>query len=334
VTRRILFWVHDPKAPSFRHRLAAHIPELERAGYSCAVEVFPKRRYGLRVLERIGQLRRADILVIAKLKLEAGERGFVRRRIERIVYDFDDAVYYSKPDRIGDSPDRSSRRIRKFERTCEMADLVLAGNSELARRAAPTARRVSVVPTGIDLAPYARAGRSEGSNRPLLVWIGMAGNLPYLDLLRRPLAMLRERFPSIALRVICDRAPAGFPVPIDFVRWTESGEAAALGDGGVGVMPLSDDDWTRGKGGFKLLQYMAASLACVASPVGVNREIIDDGVNGFLAGDESGWHSALSRLIEDSELRRRMGSAGRSRVAERFERSLISARLVELFGSL
>lgn len=136
------------------------------------------------------------------------------------------------------------------------------------------------------------------------------------------------------MRVISDRAPSGFPVPVERVRWTEAGEAAALANGAIGVMPLTDDDWTRGKGGFKLLQYMAAWLPSVASPVGINREIIDDGVTGFLAASDSEWHSALSRLLSDPGLRARVGSAGRKRVSERFEHSRISARLVELLREL
>lgn len=175
---RVLFWVHDPSAPSFRHRLAAHIPALERAGFSCDVDVFPRRRYGLRVLERARRLRGTDILVIAKLKLEAWERGFVRKRVRRIVYDFDDAVYFSKPDHLGDPPDRSRRRFRKFERTCAIADLVIAGNGVLAERAARTASRVRIVPTGIDLAPYPKEPVPPVMPATVLVWIGMGGIFP------------------------------------------------------------------------------------------------------------------------------------------------------------
>lgn len=330
--KRILFWVHDPQAPSFRHRLAAHIPELESARFSCEVSVFPKRRYGVRILERLSRLPDFDILVLAKLKLETGERSLVRRAARRIVYDFDDAVYYAKPDRPGDAPDDSARRIRKFRKMCAMADLVTAGNETLASFARPSSRKLEIVPTPVDLSRYVPRPGSRSGNR--LVWIGMPGNLPYLELLREPLAALRREFPGLTLRLICERSLSDFPIPIEFIRWSPETEAADLSESDVGVMPLNDDAWTRGKGGFKLLQYMAASLPCVASPVGVNREIVEEGKTGLLATTPSQWESALRVLLADGERRRRFGEAGRRRVEERYERSIVSRRLVELYRDL
>jgi glycosyltransferase involved in cell wall biosynthesis len=329
--KRVQFWVHDPAAPSFRHRLAAHVPALEAAGFLCRVETFPRRRYGLRIVERLGSLRNADILVIAKFKLETGERSAVRRFARRIVYDFDDAVYYSKPDTLGGAPDRGRRRVRKFRATCHIADLVLAGNETLAEMARSAASRVEVVPTGIDLGPYSAGPRGTGRT---IVWVGLPGNLPYLDLLREPLAAIHAEFPDVRLKLISERAPEDFPIPVDFVRWSAETEAKELESADIGVMPLSDDDWTRGKGGFKLLQYMAARLPCVASPVGANREIVDDGRTGFLAADGAAWERALRTLLADRDLGRRFGEAGRRRVEERFERGIVSRRLVDLFSAI
>ena len=331
---RALFWVHDPDAPSFRHRLAAHVPALEREGIACAVERFPRRRYGLRVLERAKRLRDFDLLVIAKLKLETGERGVVRRAARRIVYDFDDAIYYAKPDGPGEAPDRSPRRVRKFRATCAAADLVTAGNATLAAAARLAARRVEVVPTGIDLAPYpAPASRPPGQGGRI-AWIGLPGNLPYLDLVGEPLARLAARRPGVRLTVVSERPPERFPAPVEFVPWSAKTEAEALAACDVGIMPLEDDDWTRGKGGFKLLQYMAAGLPTVASPVGVNREITQEGETGFLAASPEDWERSLDRLLGDAELRRRMGLAGRRRVEERYAMPIVSERVVRLYRDL
>jgi glycosyltransferase involved in cell wall biosynthesis len=330
--KRILFWVNDPQAPSFRHRLAGHIPELESERFSCEVDVFPRRRYGVRVLERLSRLPDFDILVLAKLKLETGERALVRRAARRIVYDFDDAIYIAKPDRPGDPPDDSPRRIRKFRKMCAMADLVTAGNETLASFALPFSRRLEVVPTPVDLSRY--VGRSGSRSGTRLVWIGMPGNLPYLHLLREPLAALRGEFPGMTLRIISERSITDCPVPVEFVRWSPETEAADLSESDIGVMPLNDDGWTRGKGGFKLLQYMAAGLPCVASPVGVNREIVSAGLTGFLPSSPGEWEEALRRLLSDAECRRRFGDAGRRRVEERYERSIVSRRIVELYRSV
>jgi len=331
--RRAVFWVNDPAAPSFRHRLAAHLPVLEAAGISCEVEVFPRRRYGARILGRLRGLREHDILVIAKLKLEAGERALVRRAARRIVYDFDDAIYFGKPRRTGDEPDRSSRRAGKFLRMCELADVVIAGNETLAERARGHCRRLEIVPTAIDVSAYRPRRAFEGTARTL-VWIGMRGNLPYLELIERPVATVCREFPGLKLRVVSEGAPAKFEAPHEVVPWTQESEGRVLAESEIGVMPLTDDDWTRGKGGFKLLQYMAAGLPSVASPVGVNRDILDEGGTGFFARAPEEWEAALRRLVGDPELRSRFGAAARARVEVRFDRAAASRRIVEIFESL
>jgi glycosyltransferase involved in cell wall biosynthesis len=329
---RALFWVHDAAAPSFRHRLAAHIPALEAAGIRCAVEPFPRRSYGARILARAGKLAEFDLLVIAKFKLETGERWLVRRRARRIAYDFDDAIYFGKPDTPGGEPDRSPRRVRKFNATCAIADLVTAGNATLAAAARRRAPRVEIVPTGIDLAGYAPPTSRKGTER--IAWIGLPGNLPYLARAEEALRRLAQRRPGLRLVVVSERAPASFAAPIEFRPWSKETEAAALAACDVGIMPLDDDDWTRGKGGFKLLQYMAAGLPTVASPVGVNREITVEGETGYLASTAGEWEERIERLLGDADLRERLGLAGRRRVEENYAMPIISRRLVSLYGEL
>jgi glycosyltransferase involved in cell wall biosynthesis len=329
---RALFWVHDAAAPSFRHRLAAHVPLLEAAGIHCEIEPFPRRSYGARILARAGRLAEFDLLVIAKFKLETGERWLVRRRARRIVYDFDDAIYFGKPDRVGGKPDRSPRRIRKFEATCAIADLVTAGNATLASAARRTAARVEIIPTGIDLAGYVSPVPRKGGER--VAWIGLPGNLPYLARVEEALRRLALRRPGLRLVVISERAPAPFAAPIEFVPWSKETEAAALAGCDVGIMPLDDDDWTRGKGGFKLLQYMAAGLPTVASPVGVNTDITVEGETGYFASTPAEWEDRIERLLGDGSLRARLGLSGRRRVEENYALPIISRRVVELYGEL
>ena len=329
---RALFWVHDAAAPSFRHRLAAHVPALEAAGIRCDVEEFPRRRYGWRILERARRLSEFDLLVIAKFKLETGERWLVRRSARRIAYDFDDAIYFGKPDGPGAPPDRSARRVRKFDATCELADLVTAGNATLAAAARRRARRVEIVPTGIDLSGYAPKAARQGTGR--VAWIGLPGNLPYLARVEEPLRRLAARRAATRLVVVSERAPAPFAAPVELLAWSKESEAAALSGCDVGIMPLDDDDWTRGKGGFKLLQYMAAGLPTVASPVGVNTEITVDGETGFFASTPGEWESRIETLLADPDLRHRMGAAGRRRVEERYAMPLVARRVVELYGGL
>lgn len=324
-TRTLLAWVYDESAPSFRHRLAAAAPFLEARGWRVRVETLPRGRYVRRVLERRADLRACDLLVLAKIKLTLGEWGLVRRSAGRVAFDLDDAVYLRRPRRPGQAPGRSPWRRYKFDRTCALADVVVAGNETLAEHARRRARRVVVLPTSVNAADYPADERPGRSGRRL-VWIGRPENLGYLESLRPALAELARRFSGLKLRVICSEFPDWSELEVERVAWSEESEAESIAAGDIGLMPLSDDDWSRGKCAFKLLQCMAASLPCVASPVGANREAVVEGETGYLAETPARWSEALARLLGDAGLRRELGRAGRARVLERYDRQVLGPR--------
>jgi glycosyltransferase involved in cell wall biosynthesis len=326
--RTIDFWVHDPEAPSFRHRLAALFPILESRGFVCRTEVFPRRRYGIRVLERLARLKEVDLLVIAKLKLLPLEARIVRGAARRIVYDFDDAIYLGKPDRPGIAPDVSFFRRSKFAATCRAADLVVAGSPVLAQEAKRWARRVVVVPTAVDVSRY-RPNVSRTGNR--LVWIGQPGNLPYLELIHSTLQELSRELPDLRVRVVCNRFPHWPELRLERLFWSAGTEAAALATSDVGLMPLSDDAWAAGKGAFKLLQYMAAGLPSVASPVGMNRTVVEQGWTGYLAADPQAWLDSLRILLRSPEKCRVMGEIARRRAEREYDLQVIAPKVANLY---
>ena len=326
--RTIDFWVHDPEAPSFRHRLAALFPALEARGFVCRTEVFPRRRYGIRVLERLARLKEVDLLVIAKLKLLPLEARIVRGAARRIVYDFDDAIYLGKPDRPGVAPDVSFFRRSKFAATCRAADLVVAGSPVLAREAKRWARRVVVVPTAVDVSRYPRHVPRIGNR---LVWIGQPGNLSYLELIRSTLQELSRELPDLRVRVVCNRFPHWPELRLERLFWSAGTEAAALATSDVGLMPLSDDAWAAGKGAFKLLQYMAAGLPAVASPVGMNRTVVVEGSTGYLAADPKTWLGSLRFLLRSPERRHAMGEIARRRVEREYDLRVIAPKVADLY---
>lgn len=326
------FWVNDASAPSFRHRLHSVEPELVRRGFLCYTDTFPRGRYGLRVLDRLSDLHATDLLVIAKLKLMPGERALVRGATRRLVYDVDDAVYLGKPAAPGQPPDRSTWRMAKFAATCRMADVVVAGNEFLAETARLHARRVEVVPTPIDVCRYPTSRFARRGLR--LVWIGTPGNLSYLEPLRPALAALTREFPGLKLRVICSRFLDWGEVPIETVTWSEKSEGTDIGACDIGLMPLADDDWAQGKCAFKLLQYMAAGLPCVTSPVGANATVAVEGVTALFARDASQWHHALRTLLASPDQRRAMGEAARRRVEKLYDLGTIADRVADLYMEL
>lgn len=234
------------------------------------------------------------------------------------VLDFDDAIFHNYDL-------HRSAAVRWFfgkriDTLMANAVLVVTGNEYLAQRAKNAgAHWVEVVPTVIDLDRYTTSLYRHETHiiEPLcIVWIGSPSTARYLEVISKALQALSKRIPFL-LKVI----GAHFHIPgvcIESVKWTEETEVEAISAGHIGVMPLIDSPWEQGKCGYKLIQYMACGLPVVASSVGVNSQIVDDGVNGFLASNDDEWELALMQLLTQSQLRKRMGMAGRAKVEDRY----------------
>src|SRR6202051_484081 len=319
--------------PSFRHRMASIIARLEMAGFQVRPERFPSRRYGLRTWERRDLLRWADVVVLHQIKLSAIEASLAASLSRRRVFDVDDAIYVRKPRRLGDPVDESIWRRKKFAATCRWVDVVAAGNEVLAAVARPPAHDIVIRPPSID-APVYRATTASAADPPTIAWIGSPENLIYLEMIRPALARLAARHPTLKMRVICSAFPDWPEIRVERVPWSSQTEAAALAGAHIGVMPLTDDEWARGKCAFKLLQYMAAALPCVASPVGANTEAVIDGVHGFHARTIDEWERHLQSLIESPDLRARFGASGRAHVESRYAMRTYQARYLELLHRL
>jgi glycosyltransferase involved in cell wall biosynthesis len=324
---------YDLEQPSFRHRMRTLVGTLEAAGWQVRAERFPSGRYGLRTWERRALLRAADVVVLHQIKLSAIEARLFASFTRRRIFDVDDAIYVRKPRRLGEAADDSLWRKRKFAATCRWADVVAAGNDVLAGVARVSAPAVTMLPTSIDTAAY-RPTTATPADPPTIVWIGSPENLVYLDMIRPALARLAGRYPTLKMRIICSRFPDWSEVNIERIGWNSATEAEALAAAHIGVMPLTDDEWTRGKCAFKLLQYMAAALPCVASPVGANTEAVIDGFNGFHARTVDEWERHLDALIRSPELRARLGAGGRAHVESRYAMRTYQARYLELLQRL
>ena len=232
------------------------------------------------------------------------------------VLDYDDAVFHYY-DKNRNSVVRAML-AGKHPELMQDAALVVAGNQYLADFAQQAhAPHVEVVPTVIDLARYPLAGRrEEGGALPCVGWIGQRATAsfltPHVPLFERLSVDGQARFAAIGI----DAQSLGLPMAS--IAWTEQTEVASIASFDIGIMPLLDGSFERGKCGYKLIQYMACGLPVVASPVGVNRQIVEHGVTGFLAETPEQWEQALKTLLADADLRQSMGQAGRQKVEREY----------------
>ncbi len=319
---------HDPEMASFRVRMAALQPLMGERGLDARVIALGRGREWLRVARLARRLRDCDLLVFQQVKLLAGERALVRRLCPRWVLDVDDAIMFARPRAPGGAPSQAGWRRRRFRRMASRARLVVAGSESLAGMIRGAAPRLVVLPSPVDLAAYATAELLV--RRPLrLVWIGLGSNLCYLEGVAPVLERLVAEGAGIELCVVSDRLPAMAGVPCRLIPWSVVAERTALADCDVGLAPLADDVWTRGKAGYRCIQYAAAGLPVVASAVGAQREVVRDGVTGLWATSPAEWRAALARLLASVGLRREMGAAARTH-AQGYDIASVGPRYIEV----
>lgn len=222
---------------------------------------------------------------------------------KKLIFDYDDAIW------LTDEKARLTNFIRCFWKVrwiCKSAYKVSCGNDYLASYARNWNTQVVLNPTTIDT-DYHQSRLEVKNALPIIGWTGSHSTLKYLS----PLIPLLKQFEDqFKLLVICNTDPAYDLKNYEFVAWSEETEIVALDTIDIGIMPLPNDEWTKGKCGFKALQYMALKKPVVISPVGVNTTIIQEGENGFLSATEKDWEIKLKALLNDSDLRTKIGEEG------------------------
>ena len=288
-----------------------------------------------RRLSTINRARGYDLVYILREAALLGppvfERLLHQQRVP-FVFDFDDAIFVSYR-----SPSNGYLSYLKFasktKTICRLASHVMVGNPYLAEYAGAVNDNVTVVPTTIDTAKY-RVAPPKTADGPLTIgWTGSFSTVQHLDTLRGALKKLAET-EQFRLRVIGTPTYDLSPVNVEAMQWRAATELDDLRAIDIGVMPLPDDNWSKGKCGLKALQFMALGIPTICSPVGVNTDIIQDNENGFLAMTEDEWVDKLSRLLKSAELRRRLGAAGRTTVEQKYSAAIQAPRVYEIFKSV
>lgn len=344
---RVLFLTCGTEDPGTRFRAAQFFPHFEANGIRCFHhgaygswynDVFDVpgigAAYKLATRGKRAALGltagRFDAVFLQRMALEftsVPERVLARVN-PRMILDADDAIYLDPNEGAG-----GARRERAFQRVVRTSAHVIAGNRHLAGHVdAP--QKTTIIPTVIDTDRFTVRTRQAPGERVVIGWMGTAGNFKYFGALVPAIVQLLEENPRAVFRIVSNATyePLRAHPRVEQVRWSEATELDELHGFDVGVMPLDDGPWTRGKNGFKLIQYMAVGCPGIASPVGVNPEIVDDGRAGLLASTSREWYQALSRLCADPALRASVGETARRRIVEHYSIASVLETYLDLFS--
>jgi glycosyltransferase involved in cell wall biosynthesis len=322
---KVLFLIQGWEVAASRYRVLQYIPYLESKGVETKVSLYPRTlKENFRFFNELFQY---DIVFLQRKRFNQPRLGLLRRRAKRILYDFDDSVMYRNSK--AKNPLSSTRR-RRFVQMVKNSDFVIAGNEFLKSEVVPFNQDVEVIPTAIDQERYDLKTYSVQQKKVTLGWIGDHGSIHYLEKMRPIFERIGERYPHVELKIVCDTFFDCDRMKVIKKKWSSEEEVADLQGLDIGLMPLVDDPWSWGKCGLKIIQYQGVGVPVVCTPVGINKDLVEDGTNGFWAMTPEEWVEKLSLLIENPGLREQMGREGRRRVLENYTNQACAPRLFSI----
>ncbi len=357
--KKVLFiCLHRPgRSPGQRFRFEQYLDFLRENGYDCKLSYLLNARedkafyskgkfvrkvfiYVKTLLRRTGDwfgMNKYDIIFIFRDALMTGstffEKRFARSRA-KIIFDFDDAIWLQN---VSDANKKLSflKDAEKTGTIIKLSHLVFAGNQYLSDYASRFNSNIVIVPTTIDTAQYLPSQNGREHQQVCIGWSGSFSTIQHFALAIPPLRRIKDKYgDKVKFKIIGDANYYCKELETQGVAWVASTELKDLSEIDIGVMPLPDDEWAKGKCGLKGLQYMALGIPTLMSPVGVNSEIIQHGVNGYLPASEDEWVEDISKLIESKECRVKIGNAGRDTVVNKYSVEAWKGKYLEYFNRL
>jgi glycosyltransferase involved in cell wall biosynthesis len=326
---KVAFLIHSLEVNSCRYRVLQYLPYLKENGIDVSTHFY--KRTWIDKLKFYNTLGQYDILYVHRRLFPPLEFWYIRKKARKIIYDFDDALMYRSSG--SKSPYSFSRRIR-FAYMMKHVDFVVAGNQFLQSEVLPYGTNVEVIPTSIDLSRYSLKQGFHSEGPAMIGWLGSSSTLKYLKSLLPTFEKLYQEYPHFHLKMVCDQFLESGRVPMIKKRWLSEEEQSDLESFDIGIMPLSNDLWSQGKCGLKILQYYSVGIPVICTPVGVNRDLVEDGVNGFWARDEEEWKKSIIRLIKEEGLRKEMGMKGRKTVERAYSLKVSAPRILDVLSKV
>ena len=322
---KVAFLIHSLEVNGCRYRVLQYLPYLKEQGVDASVHFFQRKWADKSKFYRT--LDQYDILYVHRKLFPPIEFRIIRKKVPKIIYDFDDAVMYRSSG--ASSPHSLSRRM-KFAYMMKRVDAVVAGNRFLESEVLPYNASVEVIPTSIDLSRYHLKEYSPEGDPVTLGWLGSGSTEKYIRSLLPTLERVSLKYPHIQLKIVSDRFPESSKMPLIRKRWSADEEEADLKSFDIGLMPLANDTWSKGKCGLKILQYFSVGVPAVCSPIGVNRDIVEDGVSGYWAENEEQWEDRILKMIRERGSWREMGLRGRERVEQGYSLTVNAPRILNV----
>jgi glycosyltransferase involved in cell wall biosynthesis len=355
--KKVLFLLPYPlgKAPSQRFRVEAYFSLLEEHSIVYATHEFLDEK-AWEVLYKQGSvfkkagavlkgfLRRAKLVLFDASRYsyifihrEASPLGppifewlLARVLRKKIIYDFDDAIWIpntSQENKIAGW----IKAFWKIKYICRWSYKVAGGNNYLCEYARRFNDQVVLLPTCVDIVKRYNQVKDQDTGKVVIGWTGSHSTMKYLDAIVPVLIQMSKEF-DVETVIISNKEPSFDFTGLRFLKWQESTEIEDLLKFNIGIMPLEENAWSEGKCGFKLIQYLALGIPAVASPIGVNKKIIEQGTNGLLCRSDEEWIQALRMLITNTNLRVAMGKSGREKIEKQFSLQANAGTFLELFS--
>lgn len=321
MSKKILFLSKGANASSTRYRALQYFPLYIQTGFNPTHFTISG---GLTpFLTALYHASKSDVVILIRKTFPFPFFWLLRKFSKKLIFDFDDAIFYNT------DGSHSKTRMSRFIMTISQSDYVFAGNHYLAETAKKFQANTVVIPTSLDTEKYNQNAESK-NDRFTLVWIGSKSTRKYIAGILPAIEEAAKTIPNLQLKIIADFELRSDLVSINNISWAEAIEVDEICASDIGLGPLPEDNWTKGKCALKVLQYMAASLPVVSSPTSANNYVIDHLKSGYLAKEPADWVAYIKMAYEGKNKLRQMGQFGKNRISNEFDINIVFQQMCRI----